>query len=189
MTIVFKAKRSSKGKQVSLPENSVYVNRARVTPNSSGIFQITVINTKSIDQIFESRKVIGALHPKCNLVENSHPEFCEEEINKDSLTAGKLLSIEQESELKNVLNEFSEMFTTNSMKPKQISVLKHRIITNNALPQFRNPYRIPYAFEKEVAKQNNKMIENDIIRPWNAPGYNQGYKYCHQPLPYVYLYY
>ena len=144
-----------------------------MTPNSIGIFLITVLNTNSIDQIFESRKVIGALHPKSNLVENSHSEFCEKEINKDSLTVGEFLSIEQQSELKNILNEFSEIFTTNSMKPKQISVLKHRIITNNALPQFRKSYPIPYAFEKEVDKQINEMIENDIIRlsisPWNAP--------------------
>ena len=79
-----------------------------MAPNSNGIFLITALNTNSIDQIFESRKVVGALHPKSNLLENSHSEFCEKEINKDSLTVGKFLSIEQQSELKNVLNEFNE---------------------------------------------------------------------------------
>ena len=85
--------------------NSVYVNRARVTSNSIGIFLITVPNTNSFDQIFESRKVIGVLHPKCNVVENLPSEFREKEISKDSLTLGKSSSIEQQSELKNVLNE------------------------------------------------------------------------------------
>ena len=59
------------------------------------------------------------------------------------------------------------------MKPKRTNVLKHKIVTENTLPQYRKPYKIPHAYEKEVDKQIKEMIENDIIRPsispWNAP--------------------
>ena len=68
------------------------------------------------------------------------------------------------------------------MTLKQMSVLKQRIITNNALPQFRKAYRIPYAFEKEVDKQINEMIENDTIRPSVSP-WNAWQKRIHIPYP------
>ena len=59
------------------------------------------------------------------------------------------------------------------MKPKRVKVMKHRIVTNDALPQFRKPFGIPHAFEEEANKQVNEMLENDIIRPsaspWNTP--------------------
>ena len=51
--------------------------------------------------------------------------------------------------------------------------MEHRIITANAQPVHRKPYRIPYAWQPEVDKQIQEMINNDIIKPpsspWNAP--------------------
>ena len=55
------------------------------------------------------------------------------------------------------------MFTTNSMKPKQTNVLEHKIITCDALPQFRKPYRIPHAYENEVNKQINEKENSNHL--------------------------
>ena len=60
----------------------------------------------------------------------------------------------------------------NPKKPQLNKILEHRINTQEALPQFQKPYRIPRAYEKEVNYQISEMLD-DIIRPssslWNAP--------------------
>jgi len=51
--------------------------------------------------------------------------------------------------------------------------MEHHIITENAQPVNRKPYRIPHALTDEINDQIQEMLENDIIRPssspWNAP--------------------
>ena len=151
---------------------SVYVNRARVAPNSDGCFWITILNTSTTDQSFASRSVIGAIYPKSTAVTHVPVEVEPKEIS-ESLTFGPSLSKNQQSNLKCLIDEYSDIFTTNSMKPKRTNVLQHTIVTDDALPQYRKPYKIPHAYENEVDKQIKEMIENDIIRPsvspWNAP--------------------
>ena len=76
-------------------------------------------------------------------------------------------------EVQTLLVEYQDIFSTNSKKPKLTNVLKHRIITDDAIPQFRKPYRIPHAYQNEVDNQITEMIRNYIIRPsvspWNSP--------------------
>ena len=83
------------------------------------------------------------------------------------------LSNDKRHEVYELVNEYRDIFTNDSMKPKWVKVMKHRIVTNDALPQFRKLFRIPHAVEEEVNKQVNKMLENEIIRPssspWNSP--------------------
>ena len=52
-------------------------------------------------------------------------------------------------------------------------MLSHNIDTGNTNPVKVKSRRIPYAWESEVRKQVNEMIQNEIIEPtyspWNSP--------------------
>ena len=86
---------------------------------------------------------------------------------------GAALSMEEKTELKELLSTYSDVFASDPKKPRQNNILKHTIDTQNALPQFRKPYRVPGAYQDEVKRQVVEMLKNEIIRPsaspWNAP--------------------
>ena len=79
------------------------------------------------------------------------------------------LSNDERHQVYELINEYRDLFTNDSMESKRVKVMKHRIVTNDALPQFRKPFWIPHAFEEEVNKQVNEMLENEIIRPSSSP--------------------
>ena len=61
----------------------------------------------------------------------------------------------------------------NPKKPTILKNMQHRIITCDAPPVRRKPYRIPHAWNNEVNTQIKETLHSDIIRPssspWNAP--------------------
>ena len=83
------------------------------------------------------------------------------------------LSRDEKSEVIRLIKEYQDIFTANPKKPKQTTLLEHRIITNDALPVSHKPRRVPVAWEKDMDQQVSEMLSNDIIRPssspWNAP--------------------
>ena len=58
----------------NIGKNSIYINRARVNPNSNGVFFVVILNTTDVNQVFESRKVVGNLYPNSDLVANILPD-------------------------------------------------------------------------------------------------------------------
>ena len=62
------------------------------------------------------------------------------------------------------------MFATNPRNPRRTNPLKHRIITNDALPVYNKPRRIPVVWEKDdIDEQVSEMFSNNIIRPSYSP--------------------
>ena len=155
-----------------LNTNQLYVNRARVMPNTCGVFLITFLNTSGKEFTLPSWKVVGSWQQLGESVSYIRtPE--KSRIRMEVIPMGDNLNPDQRFQVFELINEFQILFPDNSMKPKRVNVMKHKIVTNDVLPQFRKPFRIPHAFEEEVNKLVNEMFENDIISPstspWNAP--------------------
>ena len=72
-----------------------------------------------------------------------------------------------------LITRYEGIFASNPKKPSLVKNMKHRIITDNALPVNKKPHRIPHAWDNEVNKQIKEMLDNGIIRPssspWNSP--------------------
>ena len=103
---------------------------------------------------------------------NSHPCPHHKPVFQDS-QFGNLLSEEEKTKLKKLISSYGGIFAVDSKKPHRNNILNHTIDTQNALPQFRKPYQVPPAYEEEIIRQVNEMLNNEIIRPsaspWNAP--------------------
>ena len=140
-------------------------------PNTEGVFLITFLNTSENEYTLPSRKIIGALQQPGETLLARKPE--EREVEMKDIPIKDNLNNDERREVYEMIKEYRHLFTNDSTKPKRVKAMKHKIGTNDVLPQFRKPIRIPYAFEEEMNKQVNEMVKNKIIRPssspWNAP--------------------
>ena len=86
---------------------------------------------------------------------------------------GENLSDGQKRQIKELVAEYKDIFAENPKNPKRTVLMKHKIITGDALPARAKARRVPVAWEKEVDKQVEQMLKHDIIRPscspWNSP--------------------
>lgn len=83
---------------------------------------------------------------------------------------GEQLQSDQKIQLNRLLEDFSNIFTTN---PRQTQLIEHKIETGDACPIRLQPYRLPHAFRDIVAKELKEMEAGGIIKPssseWAAP--------------------
>ena len=152
----------------------VYATRCRVIPNLQGVFQITMLNTTASPIVINNRKYNGKLHPirethqqQTVLGNESSAHFAKD------ISLGAELSQEHRQQLVSLITRYEGIFASNPKKPSLVNGMKHRIITDNALPVNKKPHRIPHAWDDEVNKQIKEMLDNGIIRPlsspWNSP--------------------
>ena len=153
--------------------HGLYSSRARVIPNIDGVFQITVLNVSDIDINLDSRKFMGFLHPTVNTnvvarVDQS-PEQGATTIHSDDIHLGCQLSSKEKQDLQTLITKYDKVFASNPLKPPMNSLMKHRIITNDALPVKSKPRRLPLAWKSEIDRQVQEMVDNEIIRPSKSP--------------------
>ena len=150
----------------------LYATRSRVLPNIDGVFQITVLNVNSSDITLKSRTSMGFIQPADEIVMSVAPDESLTSTLADIKISDRL-SRDEKSEVTRLIKEYQDIFAANPKKPKQTTLLEHRIITNDALPVSHKPRRVPVAWEKDMDQQVSEMLANDIIRPssspWNAP--------------------
>lgn len=75
--------------------------------------------------------------------------------------------------LDSLLSQFRSLFASNPFDLGTFSMIKHEIDTRDAPPYYSGTSRIPIAYESQVNKMVNDMLENGIIEPsnsaWNSP--------------------
>ena len=151
----------------------VYATPCRVIPNIAGVFQITLINVNELPVELNNRKHMGVLLTSNETICTVDSVDGESASNLTTNITHGDLSAENKRSLLSLISKYQSIFATDPKKPSLVKNPEHRIVTDNAQPVSRKPYRIPYAWNNEVNKQIQQMLENGIIRPssspWNAP--------------------
>ena len=79
------------------------------------------------------------------------------------------LSSEQQVELSDVLNKFSDVFAKSDSDLGRTDIIEHAIDTQGHPPIYQRPYRIPEAQRKVVDAHVTDMANRGIIRPSKSP--------------------
>ena len=153
--------------------SGVYATPCRIIPNVAGVFQVTLLNVSNNPVELNSRKHIGKLVTSNKTICTIDSVGSEQSsITTANVTHGDL-SADEKTSLLSLISKYNNIFAENPKKPTLVKNVEHRIITEDAQPVSRKSHRIPYAWNDEINKQIQQMLENDIIRPssspWNAP--------------------
>ena len=146
----------------------IYASRTRVIPNSAGVFTISLLNVSAEDKILTARKPVGSLHASATGSITSGP-------SKDTPTfdCGTHLSEEEKTKLMSLISSYQDIFAQNPKRPQRNKIIEHKIVTDDSMPIYQKPRRVPTAWEPEINSQISDMLDNDIIRPsespWNSP--------------------
>eukprot|EP00795_Rhopilema_esculentum_P011292 gene11292-biopygen11554 len=116
---------------------------------------------------------MGTLQPAGETISSANIESRASSFKIDDVDINSKLSAQEKSQLEQLLMDYQDVFAANTKKPQQTPLVKHRIITNDALPVNRKQHRVPVAWQDELKQQVSEMLSNGIIRPsaspWNAP--------------------
>ena len=139
-----------------------------------GVFNITLLNVSSNSIQLDSREHLGHLINSDNSISVIEPGSTTTVPNvEENLVFGGNLSNAQKDRMSSLVSRYKDISASNPKKPNLVKNMEHRIITNDAQPVNRKPYRVPYAWNAEMDQQIQEMVQNDIIRPsfspWNAP--------------------
>ena len=137
------------------------ISKSRVVPDADGVFFIAVLSVNELEVTLQSRTMVGQ-------VEEMGKTVCEVRVNRmssviDQIQFGESLTSTERKEAEKLVKKYERLFTKNSKKPKQTNLVKHRIITNNALPVKSKYRRIPVAWEKEVESQVQEMLQTELF--------------------------
>ena len=120
--------------------------------------------------VYKGMKLATAI-PEHNILcvssDSPVPDTCQNTKALDLIDLSHLPSNEQ-TELTQLLLQFSDLFSTNDRPIGRTSVVTHSIPTTG--PPIRQPMRrIPEALKSTVANEVNHMLEHNIIRPSSSP--------------------
>ena len=71
--------------------------------------------------------------------------------------------------VKQLLTDFSDVFSSGPMDLGRTGLVKHRITTADAPPSRQRPRRIPFALRKETEQVLEEMRHQDVIEPSSSP--------------------
>ena len=84
----------------------------------------------------------------------------------DDVTISEQLSLEQQQQLKELLGEYTDIF---SDVPQVTDIIQHTVKTTTEEPIYKKPYPVPYALRDQVKEEVDKMLKAGIIEPSNSP--------------------
>ena len=146
----------------------IYASRTRVIPNSVGVFTIRLLTVSAEDMILTARKPVGILHAAAMTSITPGPAK-----SNPLFDCGSQLSEEEKTQLISLISNYQDIFAQNPKKPQRNKIIEHKIITDDSMPIYQKPRRVPTAWEPEINSQVTDMLDNDIIRPsespWNSP--------------------
>jgi hypothetical protein len=79
------------------------------------------------------------------------------------------LTPKQSLEVKRLLKEYEGLFAASDSDYGRKNVVNHKIATGSAHPIKQPPRRLPDIFAKEMDKQVNGMLNNELITPSSSP--------------------
>ena len=94
-------------------------------------------------------------------------------VKRSDFNIGSHIDDQQCQTLLRILNKFNYLFVDNVQSLRQTNVLQATFDTGNSQPIRQRPYKNPLAYEKDLEKEINDMLEAGIISPsssaWSSP--------------------
>ena len=161
------------------------MNGVGAVPNTKKI-PLTIVNKTNKHFKFNKGNVVAVVERIDNEKELTEltinaDNFEQAEVNTSSMSNDTLdepitqenLTAEQNKQLKDLLDQNSDIFAKHDFDLGKTDLMHARIDTGNADPVRKKPYRIPFAYRSEVKDQIQEMIKAKLISPsnseWAAP--------------------
>ncbi|GBM70955.1 Retrovirus-related Pol polyprotein from transposon 297 [Araneus ventricosus] len=133
---------------------------------------VRVLNLDHKPKTIDKGAVIATCEPVVDIV--THPQEFSESLRLPSILENhEGLNEEQRTAVKELLQEFQNLFSTSDSDVGSCNMTQHRINTGNLPPIKQYPRRLPLAKKEEAERLVKEMVDTGIIEessgPWASP--------------------
>ncbi|GBN59646.1 Retrovirus-related Pol polyprotein from transposon 297, partial [Araneus ventricosus] len=133
---------------------------------------VRVLNLDHKPKTIDKGAVIATCEPVVDIV--ARPQGLSESLRLPSILENlEGLNKEQRTAVKELLQEFQNLFSTSDSDVGRCNMTQHRINTGNHPPIKQYPRRLPLAKKEEAERLVKEMVDNGIIEessgPWASP--------------------
>ncbi|GBM43407.1 Retrovirus-related Pol polyprotein from transposon 412 [Araneus ventricosus] len=133
---------------------------------------VRVLNLDHKPKTIDKGAVIATCEPVVDIV--ARPQKFSESLRLPSILENlEGLNEEQRTAVKELLQEFQNLFSTSDSDVGRCNMTQHRINTGNHPPIKQYPRRLPLAKKEEAERLVKEMVDNGIIEessgPWASP--------------------
>ncbi|GBN65239.1 Retrovirus-related Pol polyprotein from transposon 297 [Araneus ventricosus] len=133
---------------------------------------VRVLNLDNKPKTVDKGPVIATCEPVVDIV--ARPQEFSESLRLSSILDNlEGLNEEQRTAVRELLQEFQNLFSTNDSDVGRCNMTQHRINTGNHSPVKQYPRRLPLAKKEETERLVKEMVDNGIIEessgPWASP--------------------
>ncbi|GBO35515.1 Retrovirus-related Pol polyprotein from transposon 17.6, partial [Araneus ventricosus] len=137
-----------------------------------GAIPVRVLNLDHKPKTIDKGAVIATCEPVVDIV--ARPQEFSESLRLPSILENlEGLNEEQRTAVKELLQEFQNLFSTSDSDVGRCNMTQHRINTGNHPPIKQYPRRLPLAKKEEAERLVKEMVDNGIIEessgPWASP--------------------
>ncbi|GBM27783.1 Retrovirus-related Pol polyprotein from transposon 297 [Araneus ventricosus] len=137
-----------------------------------GAIPVRVLNLDHKPKTIDKGTVIATCEPVVDIV--ARPQEFSESLRLPSILENlEGLNEEQRTAVKELLQEFQNLFSTSDSDVGRCNMTQHRINTGNHPPIKQYPRRLPLAKKEEAERLVKEMVDNGIIEessgPWASP--------------------
>ncbi|GBM58262.1 hypothetical protein AVEN_220185-1 [Araneus ventricosus] len=133
---------------------------------------VRLLNLDHKPKTIDNGAVIATCEPVVDIV--ARPQEFSESLRLPSILENlEGLNEEQRTAVKELLQEFQNLFSTSDSDVGRCNMTQHRINTGNHPPIKQYPRRLPLAKKEEAERLVKEMVDNGIIEessgPWASP--------------------
>ncbi|GBN25236.1 Retrovirus-related Pol polyprotein from transposon 297 [Araneus ventricosus] len=129
---------------------------------------VRVLNLDHKPKIIDKGAVIATCEPVVDIV--ARPQEFSESLRLTSILENlEGLNEEQRTAVKELLQEFQNLFSTSDSDVGRCKMTQHRINTGNHPPIKQYPRRLPLAKKEEAERLVKEMVDNGIIEESSGP--------------------
>ncbi|GBN40028.1 Retrovirus-related Pol polyprotein from transposon 297 [Araneus ventricosus] len=157
---------------VDLEKNETGTGGEEIPLFSTKAIPVRVLNLDHKPKTIDKGAVIATCEPVVDIV--ARPQEFSESLRLPSIVENlEGLNEEQRTAVKELLQEFQNLFSTSDSDVGRCNMTQHRINTDNLPPIKQYPRRLPLAKKEEAERLVKEMVDNGIIEessgPWASP--------------------